>query len=105
MSGNDVHKGVYTDFRERMTYGDYLSLDRLLTSQNRLSGHHDEMLFIVIHQVSELWMKLILHELNAAIASISQDELSSAFKTIGACIKHTGTNHQFVGRAFHIDPG
>ena len=52
-------KGIYTDFKEQMTYGEYLNLDKLLSSQSRLSGHHDEMLFIVIHQVSELWMKLI----------------------------------------------
>ncbi|HET7658448.1 MAG TPA: tryptophan 2,3-dioxygenase [Bacillales bacterium] len=75
-------KGIYTDFSNRMTYGDYLQLDTLLSSQKRLSGHHDEMLFIIIHQVSELWMKLILHELNAAIGSIRNDELSTAFKQL-----------------------
>ena len=47
-------KGIYTDFKEQMTYGEYLNLDKVLSSQTRLSGHHDEMLFIVIHQVSEL---------------------------------------------------
>ncbi len=60
-----MEKGIYTDFKENMTYGEYLQLDRLLDSQKRLSNHHDEMLFIIIHQASELWMKLILHELNA----------------------------------------
>ncbi len=49
--------GAYTDFKEKMTYGDYLQLETLLDSQKRLSNHHDEMLFIVIHQVSELWLK------------------------------------------------
>lgn len=82
MSENDPQNEIYTDFRERMTYGEYLNLDRLLSNQNRLSGHHDEMLFIIIHQVSELWMKLILHELNAAIESIRRDELSNAFKQL-----------------------
>jgi tryptophan 2,3-dioxygenase len=75
-------KGIYTDFKEQMTYGEYLNLDKVLSSQTRLSGHHDEMLFIVIHQVSELWMKLILHELNSAIESIEKDELQEAFKML-----------------------
>ena len=75
-------KGIYTDFKEQMTYGEYLNLDKLLSSQSRLSGHHDEMLFIVIHQVSELWMKLILHELNTAIELIEKDELPEAFKML-----------------------
>lgn len=75
-------KGIHTEFRDRMTYGEYLHLDQLLSSQQRLSGHHDEMLFIIIHQVSELWLKLTLHELNAAIASIQKDELHAAFKML-----------------------
>lgn len=75
-------KGIHTDFKDNMTYGEYLNLDKVLSSQERLSGHHDEMLFIVIHQVSELWMKLILHELNAAIEAIEKDELPEAFKML-----------------------
>lgn len=75
-------KGIYTDFKERMTYGEYLHLDQVLASQERLSDHHDEMLFIVIHQVSELWMKLILHEMNGAIEAIEGDELPEAFKML-----------------------
>ncbi len=75
-------KGIYTDFKAQMTYGEYLNLDKILDSQQRLSGHHDEMLFIVIHQVSEMWMKLILHELNTAIALINKDELPGAFKML-----------------------
>ncbi|BCB03098.1 tryptophan 2,3-dioxygenase [Bacillus sp. KH172YL63] len=78
---------VYTDFINRMTYGEYLGLDTLLDSQKRLSGHHDEMLFIIIHQVSELWMKLILHELQAGIASIQKGELSQAFKMLARISK------------------
>ncbi|SDI89526.1 tryptophan 2,3-dioxygenase [Alteribacillus bidgolensis] len=73
---------IETNFKEKMTYGEYLQLDSLLSSQNRLSGHHDEMLFIIIHQVSELWMKLILHELNAAIEAIKKDHLSVSFKKL-----------------------
>ncbi|MDW0113256.1 MULTISPECIES: tryptophan 2,3-dioxygenase [Sporosarcina] len=80
-------KGIHTDFRENMTYGEYLRLDKVLSSQERLSGHHDEMLFIVIHQVSELWMKLILHELNTAIELIEEDELPEAFKMLARVSK------------------
>ncbi|HEX7063917.1 MAG TPA: tryptophan 2,3-dioxygenase [Bacillales bacterium] len=82
MTDNNREQGIYTDFQNRMTYGEYLQLDRLLSSQTRLSGHHDEMLFIIIHQVSELWMKLILHELREAISSIQEGDLSTAFKKL-----------------------
>jgi tryptophan 2,3-dioxygenase len=82
-----LEAGIHTDFRNNMTYGDYLQLDTLLSSQKRLSGHHDEMLFIIIHQVSELWMKLILHETRAAITSISNGQLSPAFKMLARVSK------------------
>ncbi|HEX5563828.1 MAG TPA: tryptophan 2,3-dioxygenase [Sporosarcina sp.] len=75
-------QGFHIDFKENMTYGEYLQLDKILSSQNRLSGHHDEMLFIIIHQVSELWMKLILHELHSAIEQIEKDDLPEAFKKL-----------------------
>ncbi|WP_275899579.1 tryptophan 2,3-dioxygenase [Bacillus piscicola] len=75
-------KGIHTDFRENMTYGEYLNLDSILSSQKRLSNHHDEMLFIIIHQVSELWMKLILHELTASIKAINEGSLQPAFKML-----------------------
>jgi tryptophan 2,3-dioxygenase len=65
-----------------MSYSDYLSLDQILNAQHPRSPAHDEMLFIVQHQTSELWMKLMLHELRAAIRSIAQDDLSSAFKML-----------------------
>lgn len=77
-----LEKGIYTNFEKDMTYGDYLQLDRILTSQHRLSDHHDEMLFIIIHQASELWMKLILHEIDAATTAILQDDLEPAFKML-----------------------
>lgn len=80
-------KGIHTDFRDDMTYGDYLQLDGILSSQKRLSGHHDEMLFIIIHQVSELWMKLILHELNSAIQAIQEDKMQAAFKMLARVTK------------------
>src|SRR5437868_6690732 len=70
------------DFRASMSYSDYLSLDQVLNAQHPRSPAHDEMLFIVQHQTSELWMKLMLHELRAAIRSIAQDDLSSAFKML-----------------------
>ncbi|WP_020063133.1 tryptophan 2,3-dioxygenase [Bacillus sp. 123MFChir2] len=82
-----MEKGIHTDFRNNMTYGEYLQLDSLLSSQKRLSNHHDEMLFIVIHQASELWMKLILHELEAAIESIQNGELAPAFKMLARVSK------------------
>jgi tryptophan 2,3-dioxygenase len=70
------------DFSRSMSYGDYLQLDTLLGAQKPLSPEHNEMLFIVQHQTSELWMKLMLHELSAAIASIAQDRLPPAFKML-----------------------
>jgi tryptophan 2,3-dioxygenase len=70
------------DFSRDMSYGDYLQLDAILQAQKPLSPYHDEMLFIVQHQTSELWMKLMLHELGAAIACIARDELPPAFKML-----------------------
>ncbi|MBS7457893.1 tryptophan 2,3-dioxygenase [Coralloluteibacterium stylophorae] len=68
--------GITTDLAERLTYGGYLQLDALLSAQRPLSDppHHDEMLFIVQHQVAELWLKLLIHELRAAIAHLQRDE-------------------------------
>ncbi|WP_237215938.1 tryptophan 2,3-dioxygenase [Falsiroseomonas oryziterrae] len=71
---------VVTDFARRMSYGDYLGLDALLAAQKPLSGQHDELLFIVIHQVQELWMKLLAHEMALAMQHIRADELRPAFK-------------------------
>ena len=70
------------DFDGRMSYGDYLQLDAILNAQQPLSPDHNEMLFIVQHQTSELWMKLMLHELHAAIQAVSQDRLPTAFKML-----------------------
>jgi tryptophan 2,3-dioxygenase len=71
---------VHWDLKESLSYSQYLKLDQLLTAQNPLSNHHDETLFIVIHQVSELWMKLCLHELTAALLCIRRDDLDPTFK-------------------------
>ena len=70
-----------------MSYGDYLALDAILTAQHPLSPDHNEMLFIIQHQTSELWMKLMLHELHAAIQSIASDDLPSAFKMLARVSK------------------
>src|SRR5579875_2513846 len=77
-----LEQEIQTDFHKEMSYGDYLHLDKILSSQHRLSDHHDEMLFIIIHQTSELWMKLIIHELNAAIQCIRDNDLEPAFKML-----------------------
>jgi tryptophan 2,3-dioxygenase len=70
-----------------MDYGDYLHLDEVLTAQHPLSGEHDEMLFIVQHQASELWMRLLLHELDAATVAVAEDRLPFAFKTTARASK------------------
>ena len=70
------------DFSKDMSYGDYLQLDAILNAQQPLSPDHNEMLFIIQHQTSELWMKLMLHELHAAIRCIATDDLHSAFKML-----------------------
>jgi len=68
--------------RPDLSYGDYLALDQILSAQHPRSGQHDEMLFIIIHQASELWMKLSIHELAAARDRIAADDLPSALKMI-----------------------
>ncbi len=75
-------EGAQLDFSREMSYGDYLHLDEVLGAQQPLSPDHNEMLFIVQHQTSELWMKLMLHELRAAISNLSQDRLAPAFKML-----------------------
>lgn len=84
-----IEPGVHTDLADRLTYTGYLQLDRLLSAQKPLSNpeHHDEMLFIIQHQTSELWMKLIIHELRAAMAFVAQDHLEPCFKIL-ARVKH-----------------
>ncbi|HZW21844.1 tryptophan 2,3-dioxygenase [Noviherbaspirillum sp.] len=74
--------GAQMDFSKAMSYGDYLALDQVLSAQHPRSPAHDEMLFIVQHQTSELWMKLMLHELHAALLQMQKDELPPAFKML-----------------------
>ena len=79
----NLPQGAYTDFAKGgLSYGDYLAIDELLGLQRRVSDEHDEMLFIVIHQASELWMRLMLHELHAAMAAIRADQLGPSFKML-----------------------
>ena len=75
------------DFSRSMSYGDYLQLDAILNAQHPRSPDHNEMLFIVQHQTSELWMKLMLHELRAAVANVAADELPTAFKMLARVSK------------------
>jgi tryptophan 2,3-dioxygenase len=73
---------VHWDLSESLSYAQYLKLDKLLDAQSPLSYQHDEMLFITIHQVSELWMKLCLHELNATVDCVRRDDLGPTFKML-----------------------
>lgn len=75
-------EGAETDFARHMSYGDYLALDAILGAQHPLSEAHDEMLFIIQHQTTELWMRLALHELSAARRAISRDEVQPAMKML-----------------------
>ena len=75
------------DFSQSMSYGDYLKLDDILNAQVPRSPDHNEMLFIVQHQTSELWMKLMLHEMSAAIQCVRNDDLGSAFKMLARVSK------------------
>ena len=80
----ELEEGIQVDLRDRQNYGGYLQLDTLLSAQKPLSDppHHDEMLFIVQHHVSELWMKLIIHELRSAIELLSSDQTDSCLKIL-----------------------
>jgi tryptophan 2,3-dioxygenase len=90
MSADSDNKGrvdlsdeqVHWDLGTSQSYGEYLRLDELLAAQRPISGHHDEMLFIIIHQASELWLKLCLHELDAARDCIRRDDLGPSFKML-----------------------
>ncbi len=80
----ELEAGIHTDLQGRLTYGGYLRLDQLLTAQQPLSSppHHDEMLFIIQHQTSELWLKLLAHELRAAIVHLRADEVWQCRKVL-----------------------
>lgn len=82
MTKRELEASIHTNLAGQMTYAGYLHLDELLGAQMPLSEHHDEMLFIIQHQTSELWMKLIIHELQACLHAIRNDELEQSFKIL-----------------------
>ena len=88
MTTRDLEPGIVTDLTNRLSYAGYLRLDKILSAQQPLSGtasapaRHDEMLFIIQHQTSELWMKLAIHELKAALSFVQQDRLDACFKIL-----------------------
>ena len=96
-SGNkrDLEAGIAVDLKKELTYSQYLGLDTLLSSQRPLSvpPHHDEMLFIIQHQTSELWMKLVIHELKAALVHLERDD-------VDACLKILARVKQVQGQLF-----
>ena len=79
---SELDSGIHTDLSADTSYGGYLRLDLLLAAQQPRSPHHDEILFIIQHQTAELWMKLIVHELQAAIAHVKADRLAPCFKIL-----------------------
>ena len=79
---NPAQDGAEMSFDGRMSYGDYLRIDAILGAQHLLTGAHDEMLFIIQHQTSELWMRLALHELDAARRMVADDRAREAFKML-----------------------
>jgi tryptophan 2,3-dioxygenase len=86
-AGAPQHHDAQLDFSAEMSYGDYLHLDAVLNAQHPRSPDHNEMLFIVQHQTSELWMKLMRHELRAAMANVAADDLGAAFKMLARVSK------------------
>jgi tryptophan 2,3-dioxygenase len=96
----DLEEGIERDFSRRMSYGDYLKLDVLLSAQRPLSDPplHDELLFIIQHQTSELWLKLLVHELRSARRLLRSDDLAPALKRLARVkhIQHTLTDQWSV---------
>ncbi len=84
MNKRELEAGIHVDLGRGESYGDYLCLDQLLSAQKPRSprAHHDELLFIIQHQTSELWMKLMLHELDAAVECVKLDKLEPCFKIL-----------------------
>jgi tryptophan 2,3-dioxygenase len=80
MAQRELEGGIHLDLEGSLSYGEYLRLDQLLAAQTPLSSHHDEVLFIIQHQTSELWMKLLIHELRAAVREVQSDRLDASFK-------------------------
>lgn len=87
MGEDKSYQEAHTDFSRSLSYGDYLELDALLSAQRPLTEAHDEMLFIVIHQVSELWMRLVVHELQGAMQLLEQDIIDPALKMLTRVVR------------------
>jgi tryptophan 2,3-dioxygenase len=85
---------VHWDLGASQSYGEYLQLDKLLSAQKPNSFEHDEMLFIIVHQASELWMRLFLHELEAVMECVRRDDLGPSFKKLG---RIAGVQQQLLG--------
>ncbi|MFT6897696.1 MAG: tryptophan 2,3-dioxygenase [Paraglaciecola sp.] len=81
-NSREMEDSIHTDFKDDMSYGDYLCLEKILSAQQLQSDQHDEMLFVIIHQASELWLKLAGHELGSAISHIKEGNFGHAFKDI-----------------------
>src|SRR5262249_43037683 len=84
MNRREFEKSIHVDRRGSTRHGDYLPLDRFPGAQEPQSHppHHDEMLFVIQHQTSELWMKLMIHELDAVLRNLRADQLEPSFKTL-----------------------
>jgi tryptophan 2,3-dioxygenase len=99
-SQRELEEGIERDFSRKMSYGDYLRLDQLLSAQRPLSEppQHDELLFIIQHQTSELWLKLMVHELRSARDLLRADDLAPALKRLARVkhIQHTLTDQWSV---------
>jgi tryptophan 2,3-dioxygenase len=84
MSKVDIsNEPIHWELGSSLSYGEYLHLEKILDAQKPLSYEHDETMFIIVHQTSELWMRLMLHELNAALECIRRDDLDPSFKMFG----------------------
>ncbi|WP_342358410.1 tryptophan 2,3-dioxygenase [Terrarubrum flagellatum] len=81
-SASRIEEGMHLDLKDRMTYSAYLNLPQLLSAQKTQTNEHDELLFVIVHHVQELWLKLTAHELGAAMNAIRSDDLSFAFKAM-----------------------
>ena len=99
----DLEPEIERDFSRKMSYGSYLGLDELLSAQHPVSGHHDEMLFIIQHQTSELWLKLVLHELRGVRARLMADDLRCGHERHRPDQAHPALADRAVVRAGNAD--
>ena len=98
-----VEKDMALDFEKRMSYGDYLKLDTLLSAQAPLSEKQDETLFIIVHHVQELWLNLIIHELEFAMSNLREDKAGYRIQGPGKDLARSGTTGDSLGCAVDHD--